>query len=865
MKTRKILALLLVLVMMAGLLSTSAFATTYATGIAVYVYKGANDHTVYELGNLTSGDTALDAFIQADSTSAATYYTATGGSWLYTINGNLASYSAADYTVQNNDFLAFYLVPDYTVDTLIAPSYYTEWLINGVIQSVTTNHTLGNDLGMETGLNYAHPTVNYISASSAYQAKTANSPLTAIDGFLFISGSATGHNVLTTCYPVKLRSIDSAWIEVMRAQAIQLKAITDNISATEIGQATKTTLDGKAATAVGAPTSPPIMMGTFLDFEDAFAALSYDYDARLDYVAFTGDIAVTEPFYPYFTSYIVQSASVDPTAVPNSFTMTVTPKDSTAAVSVTGSTGVSISGTDDTRLVTLPYDTTSMITVAITKTVVPDDPDEPGDTGVYVIKTYTFTITTPPAPTNNASLYAYLPAPGQFTNEGVTTGGWGDAYTSNGTPKINTATGMSLGFYGGYAVYKFDYPVSNNVLNPFGADFIVYGNAFWKNSEPGCIQVAEGANGAPADVNGDGVIWYDIAGSQYYTDNTEYASIIYTNPDATEDAGISSPGNNLGTRAAVSYSLNGASSASVAVNPFHNHSWWPLFANYFKTVTGRAEMAKISEFPFITSNPASPSQSSVSSTLTFTGMRLKSVNTTLSENFKFGYADVHGNYQLGGNVAYNPYAIGVANITTSAGYNTWLEDASYTEGQASGGDPIDISWAVYPAYYDDGIHTGAHPKAGQPVYEIDPLTGLNSFTSIQFVRVYTGAAMNNGINGELSTEVCGIATVSGTGDGAADSDLYVVKNNADDVYVDAIGDEVEQIPATPNMSTIPVTYSSGMVIDVFSDADYVYVNGALASCTSANAYQFAPTSGGTYQIITQSGTESPYIVVLKVS
>lgn len=486
--------------------------------------------------------------------------------------------------------------------------------------------------------------------------------------------------------------------------------------------------------------------------------------------------------------------------------------------------------------------------------------------GAGATKYYAITLHAESSSGNNyASLYAYLPAPGQFTNEGVTTGGWGDAYTSSGTPKINTSTGMSLGFYGGYAVYKFDSPVVNNYLNPFGADFIVYGNAFWKNSEPGCIQVAEGENGEPADVNGDGVIWYDIAGSQYYTDNTEYASIIYTNPDATEDAGISSPGNNLGTRAAVSYSLNGGPSASVAVNPFHNHSWWPLYANYFKTVSGRAEMAKISTFPFVTSNPDAPAQDDVSSTLTFTGMRLKSVNTTLSENFKFGYADAHGNYQLGGNVAYNPYAIGVANITTSAGYNTWLEDASYTEGQASGGDPIDISWAVYPAYYDDGIHTGAHPKAGQPVYEIDPLTGLNSFTSIQFVRVYTGAAKNNGINGELSTEVCGIATVSGTGDGAADSDLYVVKNNADDVYVDAIGDEVEQIPATPNMSTIPVTYSSGMVIDVFSDADYVYVNGALASCTSANAYQFAPTSGGTYQIITQSGTESPYIVVLKVS
>jgi len=118
---------------------------------------------------------------------------------------------------------------------------------------------------------------------------------------------------------------------------------------------------------------------------------------------------------------------------------------------------------------------------------------------------------------------------------------------------------------------------------------------------------------------------------------------------------------------------------------------------------------------------------------------------------------------------------------------------------------------------------------------------------------------------ETSTEVCGLFVASGTGDGAADSDLYVVKHEADDIYVDAIGDEDLQIEATPNMSTIPVTYTSGMVIDVFSDADYVYVNGASVSCSADSAFQFAPASGGTYQIITQSGTESPYIVVLIVS
>ena len=37
--------------------------------------------------------------------------------------------------------------------------------------------------------------------------------------------------------------------------------------------------------------------------------------------------------------------------------------------------------------------------------------------------------------TGNSGVCAYLPAPGQFTNEGITTGGWGDAFTNSGTLK----------------------------------------------------------------------------------------------------------------------------------------------------------------------------------------------------------------------------------------------------------------------------------------------------------------------------------------------------------------------------------------------------------------------------------------------
>ena len=150
----------------------------------------------------------------------------------------------------------------------------------------------------------------------------------------------------------------------------------------------------------------------------------------------------------------------------------------------------------------------------------------------------------------------------------------------------------------------------------------------------------------------------------------------------------------------------------------------------------------------------------------------------------------------------------------------------------SGGDPIDISWAV------DG--------SGNPV----------NLSSIQYVRVYTGAAQMNGIFGEVSTEACGIAACTGSGSGAANKDL--------EVYIDnAAYDEIQ----TSYMTTKPVNVSGSGTYDVYSDADYVYINGNAVNCTSSNPYSFTVTlaQGETayYQIITQNGTESPFVTLLK--
>ena len=418
-------------------------------------------------------------------------------------------------------------------------------------------------------------------------------------------------------------------------------------------------------------------------------------------------------------------------------------------------------------------------------------------TGTGNIGSATFNCAQPNGGTTaaGAALYAYLPAPAQFVNEGVTTGGWGDAYDSNGTVKATSSTGVSLGFFGGYAVYEFENPIADDPTHPYGADFIVYGNAFWNNSEAGCIQVSK-----------DGATWYDIAGSMYYTKSTKGATITYTNPSTSEDAGITAAGTNLGTLAPVNYTLNGTA-GTVTTNTFHNHSWFPLNANYFTASGSRAAMAKLDEFSFVSRTLAS---NGVTNTLTFTGTLLTDYpGTGKTDQIGFGYCDVHPNKTLGGTIAYNPYQT----FTSSSDYDTKVVGTS-------GGDPIDIAWAVNPD--------------GTPA----------NLDSIRYVRIYTGMAQMNGIFGEISTEVCGVAASTGTGAGKATTDLVVRRGT--------------RTVTTTNNTAVPVT--AGNNFKITSSEENVYLNGVKV--TASAGYSFTVESGKTYQIITQSGTEAPYITVL---
>jgi hypothetical protein len=199
--------------------------------------------------------------------------------------------------------------------------------------------------------------------------------------------------------------------------------------------------------------------------------------------------------------------------------------------------------------------------------------------------------------------------------------------------------------------------------------------------------------------------------------------------------------------------------------------------------------------------------------LKFDGLRLSSITTGSNNNsvYQFGYADVHPNKTLGGTISYNPYTP----MSSSSDWNT-------VSNNTSGGDPIDITWAVNPD--------------GSPA----------KLDAIRFIRVYTSAMQVSASLGEFSTEVCGISVCSGTAvDSIPSPKVYVGSN-------DKTPDNGKMTPVY-NLGTSAVTVS---VTDYPSTA-LIYMNGTKITGSSDSFY---PSSSGTkVQIIIQDGDAAPYI------
>jgi hypothetical protein len=130
----------------------------------------------------------------------------------------------------------------------------------------------------------------------------------------------------------------------------------------------------------------------------------------------------------------------------------------------------------------------------------------------------------------------YIVPGSQYTNGFNTLGPYGlnGVATLRGV-NINSATTVSaaqgpasLGNFGGYIIYEYAAPIIDDPANPYGIDFIVFGNSFAGSpglAEPGNVLVSY-----------DGISWYTLAGSLHYDDNAHWnVSKSYTSGSGFPD------------------------------------------------------------------------------------------------------------------------------------------------------------------------------------------------------------------------------------------------------------------------------------------------------------------------------------------
>ncbi|MGI6573576.1 MAG: PKD-like domain-containing protein [Fermentimonas sp.] len=106
----------------------------------------------------------------------------------------------------------------------------------------------------------------------------------------------------------------------------------------------------------------------------------------------------------------------------------------------------------------------------------------------------------------STKVFEYLPAPGQFINEGYTANTMEEANQYAENRLESGSQHLSLGAFGGYIVVGFDHSITNTGT----WDFAIHGNSFSGSSEPGIVWVMqdENGNGLPDDN------WYELKGSE---------------------------------------------------------------------------------------------------------------------------------------------------------------------------------------------------------------------------------------------------------------------------------------------------------------------------------------------------------------
>lgn len=458
-----------------------------------------------------------------------------------------------------------------------------------------------------------------------------------------------------------------------------------------------------------------------------------------------------------------------------------------------------------------------------------------------------------------AAVTGYLPV-GQFAR--YNSFGWGNLYTDNTNIRSDSnttkfldgyvSTGVSLGMAGGYIQFDMGtHPIMNDANNPYGIDFIIYGNAFVGNPEAAGVMVSN-----------DGVKWYTLAGSLHYASETNWnEKISYVRIEGKAQRALKSTftsdgiyySNNYNspsvqTQEAINAAISAATwklvpaSGNAAVL---NLSYWPEWATRVVNNSVQNEyygnvwkIGADSHIPAVGTTVAAEKDnagvnwdkadttSSVptgAEVITYSGLTVVQDDTVLLKNqgissptqaqmtdvYQWGYADVRVNGTAYG-TAINPYA-----------------SAASAE---SGGDGFDLSWAVD----EDGV---PHPM-----------------TSAKYIRVYSAVLFNAGVFGETSAEVCGLyrtdnVIANGAGVTAA-PDVYINGNLFDLDEAESLGNNVYFY------GDVGVYAQTTVAVDAPSTAK-VFINGVAPSDFEANEGTQA------IQILVQDGDSAPFILVIK--
>lgn len=149
----------------------------------------------------------------------------------------------------------------------------------------------------------------------------------------------------------------------------------------------------------------------------------------------------------------------------------------------------------------------------------------------------------------------FLPAPGQFVNEGyaATTMEEACAYAEE---RLKNGYFVSLGGFGGYIIVKFKTPIINS---EGGYDFGIYGNSFSGSSEPGIVWVSQ-------DANKNGVAddeWFELYGSESEKETTKHDySITYSRTENETE---------------IAWCDNKGESGTIKRNSAHRQDYFPAW------------------------------------------------------------------------------------------------------------------------------------------------------------------------------------------------------------------------------------------------------------------------------------------------